>query len=114
MPAPQRRGCRSGPRPHGLPKRASIFSESTISSRAISLARITLNEDEYALPNVSATRVLFVTADQRVWVGDEVKQMNYTIPDRGNGEANYLLRAKRTATVQIPGIGQVRLLDVNP
>jgi hypothetical protein len=100
--------------PDGLAKRAFIFSESAISARALSLARIVLNEDEYTLPEVASARVLFVTADQRVWVAGQSRQMNYTIPDRGPGETPYLLGAKRTATVQIPEIGRARLLEVDP
>lgn len=100
--------------PTGMAKRAFIFSESTISSRAVSLARITLNEDEFAVPEISSTRVLFVTADQRVRLGNQVRQMDYTIPERGPSEATYLLRAKRTATVQIPEIGRAHMLEVKP
>ncbi len=100
--------------PAGVAKRAFIFSESTISSRAISLARITLSEDEFALPEISSRRVLFVTADQRVRLGEQIRQMDYTIPERGPAEATYLLRAKRIATVQIPEIGRARMLEVNP
>jgi len=100
--------------PTGVAKRAFIFSESTISSRAISLARITLDEDELAEPEISTRRVLFVTADQRVRPGSQTRQMNYTIPDRGPAEATYLRRAKRTAVVQIPEIGRARMLEVDP
>jgi hypothetical protein len=123
--APLRIGFAEGPLPNdavvavvrdltGVAKRAFIFSESTISSRAISLARITLNEDEFAHPEISSRRVLFVTADQRVRLGSQVRQMDYTIPERGPTEATYLLRAKRTATVQIPEIGRAYMLEVNP
>ncbi|HEX8212224.1 MAG TPA: hypothetical protein VF584_18755 [Longimicrobium sp.] len=100
--------------PTGVAKRAFIFSESTISSRAISLARIALDEDEFAHLEISSARVLFVTADQRVRLGNQIRQMDYTIPERGPSEATYLLRAKRTDTVQIPEIGRARMLEVNP
>ncbi|HEX8830904.1 MAG TPA: hypothetical protein VF705_07060 [Longimicrobium sp.] len=100
--------------PGGETRRMLVFSESSISDRAISLARLALMEDEQDVPEPDKERVLLVWADQRVRAGGQTKVKNYSVPSRGRGEASALLRASRLPAIQVGELGRVVPVEVAP
>jgi hypothetical protein len=98
----------------GQARRMLVFSESSITDRAISLARLALMEDEQDVPEPDQERVLLVWADQRVRAGGQIKVKNYNVPSRGRGEASALLRANRLAAVQVETLGRVVPVEMAP
>lgn len=95
-------------------RRMLVFSEESITDRAISLARLALMEDEQHVPEVSEERVLLVWSDQRVRVRGQTKVKRYTVPARQRGEAAGLLGSARLPAIEVRELGWVLPLEVKP
>jgi predicted small secreted protein len=97
--------------PGGEPRRALIFSESTISPRATSLARLALYRDEGELPEAAARRVLFIWDDQRVEGEGKSWNLNAVLNGGPPGLVEDLLAAPRGAKIDVSQIGPVRIVE---
>ncbi|HET7234463.1 MAG TPA: hypothetical protein VFJ16_30905 [Longimicrobium sp.] len=100
--------------PEGEPRRALILSESTISPRATSLARLALYRDEGEFPEATARRVLFIWADQRVEAEGKSWNLNAVLNGGPPGLVNDLLAAPRGKSIDVPELGPVRVVQTEP
>jgi hypothetical protein len=82
---------------------------------ALYLADATLDQDEKAVPNPPARRLVFVTADRRLVIqkgrGTEIGTLDVTLPASPGREltAPLVQAADRGRTIQVAGIGPVML-----
>lgn len=100
------------PGPSGA--RMIVVPEQTVTDRALSLARLALAEDEREAPEVESRRVLLVWNDQRVQGPAGEKKMEYRIPAAHRQDFVELLRARRSAEIQVPDVGPVQMVEVDP
>jgi hypothetical protein len=100
--------------PTGPARRLIVFSAQSVSDLAVSVSLHALREDEEAVPEASATRMLRVWSDQRVEGEGIAKQMHYRVGKAGRGDAALLLRGITTGGVVVPTLGDVRLVEDKP